>query len=137
MVKIFSLIKPIFFALFVLVFLIEPIKSEEDSWVVSDIRISGLQRVSAGSVFAEMPIAIGDRVDTYALQVVAKTLFKTGQFDDIQIGKDGNILIISLVERPSISAIEIDGNKALKTEDLMKGLKGAGLSEGQVLKDQY
>ena len=45
MVKIFSLIKPIFFALFVLVFLIEPIKSEEDSWVVSDIRISGLQRV--------------------------------------------------------------------------------------------
>ena len=134
MVKIFSLINPIFFALFVLVFLIEPIKSEEDSWVVSDIRISGLQRVSAGSVFAEMPIAIGDRVDTYALQVVAKTLFKTGQFDDIQIGKDGNILIISLVERPSISAIEIDGNKALKTEDLMKGLKGAGLSEGQVFK---
>ena len=134
MVKIFSLIKPIFFALFVLVFLIEPIKSEEDSWVVSDIRISGLQRVSAGSVFAEMPIAIGDRVDTYVLQVVAKTLFKTGQFDDIQIGKDGNILIISLVERPSISAIEIDGNKALKTEDLMKGLKGAGLSEGQVFK---
>ena len=119
MVKIFSLIKPIFFALFVLVFLIEPVISEEDSWVVSDIRISGLQRVSAGSVFAEMPIAIGDRVDTYALQVVAKTLFKTGQFDDIQIGKDGNILIISLVERPSISAIEIDGNKALKTEDLM------------------
>ena len=121
MVKICSLVKPIFFAIFVLVFLIEPVISEEDSWVVSDIRISGLQRVSAGSVFAEMPIAIGDRVDTYALQVVAKTLFKTGQFDDIQIGKDGNILIISLVERPSISAIEIDGNKALKTEDLMKG----------------
>ncbi|GIS75170.1 MAG: hypothetical protein CM1200mP12_08890 [Gammaproteobacteria bacterium] len=65
---------------------------------------------------------------------MAKTFFKTGQFDDIQIGRDGNILIISLVERPSISAIEIDGNKALKTEDLMKGLKGAGLSEGQVFK---
>ncbi|GIS76500.1 MAG: hypothetical protein CM1200mP12_22190 [Gammaproteobacteria bacterium] len=48
-----------------------------------------------------MPIAIGDTVDTYSLQVVAKTLFKTGQFDDIQIGRDGNILIISLVERPS------------------------------------
>ena len=50
MVKICSLIKPIFFALFVLVFLTEPVISEEDSWVVSDIRISGLQRVSAGSV---------------------------------------------------------------------------------------
>tara|TARA_Y100000590_G_scaffold22227_1_gene25691 strand:+ start:14799 stop:17222 length:2424 start_codon:yes stop_codon:yes gene_type:complete len=108
--------------------------SNEDTWVVNDIRISGLQRVSAGSVFAEMPVSVGDSVDTYSLQIVAKTLFKTGQFDDIQLGRDGNILIISLVERPSISNIEIDGNKALKTEDLMKGLKGAGLSEGQVFK---
>ena len=133
MIEIRSLTKPIVLVFLSLLFFGEVLKSD-DSWLVSDIRISGLQRVSAGSVFAEMPIAIGDTVDTYSLQVVAKTLFKTGQFDDIQIGRDGNILIISLVERPSISAIEIDGNKALKTEDLMKGLKGAGLSEGQVFK---
>ena len=133
MIKIRSLTKPIVFVFLSVLFFGEALKSD-DSWVVSDIRISGLQRVSAGSVFAEMPIAIGDTVDTYSLQATAKTLFKTGQFDDIQIGRDGNILIISLVERPSISAIEIDGNKALKTEDLMKGLKGAGLSEGQVFK---
>ena len=112
----------------------EIIKGEDESWYVSDIRISGLQRVSAGSVFAEMPISVGDRVSDFELQIMAKSLFKTCQFDDIQIGKDGNILIISLVERPSISSIEIEGNKALKTEDLMKGLKGAGLSEGQVYK---
>ena len=123
------------FTLFFLVNInIQNLYSEEDTWVVSDIRLSGLQRVSAGSVFAEMPITIGDAIDTYDLQIVAKTLFKTGQFDDIQIGRDGNILIISLVERPSISSIEIDGNKALKTEDLIKGLEGAGLSEGQVFK---
>ena len=133
MIKISSLTKPIFFIILCLSLFGEVLKTD-DSWVVSDIRISGLQRVSAGSVFAEMPIAIGDTVDTYSLQTVAKTIFKTGQFDDIQIGRDGNILIISLVERPSISAIDIDGNKALKTEDLMKGLKGAGLSEGQVFK---
>ena len=65
--------------------------SNEDTWVVNDIRISGLQRVSAGSVFAEMPVSVGDSVDTYSLQIVAKTLFKTGQFDDIQLGRDGNI----------------------------------------------
>ena len=124
-----------FFSLFFLVNLnIQSLYSEEEAWVVSDIRLSGLQRVSAGSVFAEMPITIGDEIDVYDLQIVAKTLFKTGQFDDVQIGRDGNILIISLVERPSISSIEIDGNKALKTEDLMKGLEGAGLSEGQVFK---
>ena len=133
MIEIRSLTKPIVLVFLSLLFFGEVLKSD-DSWLVSDIRISGLQRVSAGSVFAEMPIAIGDTVDTYSLQIVAKTLFKTGQFDDIQIGRDGNILIISLVERPSISGIEIDGNKALKTEDLMKGLKGAGLSEGQVFK---
>ena len=106
----------------------------EEEWVVNDIRISGLQRVSAGSVFNVMPIAVGDMVDTFDLQETAKTIFKTGQFDDIQIGREGNTLIISIVERPSIASIQLDGNKALKTEDLMKGLNDAGLSEGQVYK---
>ena len=93
--------------------------SSNEAWVVNDIRISGLQRVSAGSVFNVMPIAVGDTVDVYDLQTTAKTIFKTGQFDDIQLGKEGNTLIISLVERPSIASIELDGNKALKTEDLL------------------
>ena len=52
----------------------------EEEWVVSDIRISGLQRVSAGSIFNVMPIAVGDTVDTFELQDTAKTIFKTGQF---------------------------------------------------------
>tara|TARA_B110000008_G_scaffold7231_1_gene7070 strand:+ start:354 stop:2771 length:2418 start_codon:yes stop_codon:yes gene_type:complete len=108
--------------------------SADDSWVVNDIRISGLQRVSAGSVFNVMPIAVGDRVDTYDLQITTKEIFKTGQFDDIQLGREGNTLIISLIERPSIASIELDGNKALKTEDLLRGLNDAGLSEGQVFK---
>ena len=108
--------------------------SSEEEWVVSDIRISGLQRVSAGSVFNVMPIAVGDTVDSFDLQDTAKTIFRTGQFDDIQIGREGNTLIISIIERPSIASIELDGNKALKTEDLLKGLNDAGLSEGKVYK---
>ena len=108
--------------------------SSNEEWVVNDIRISGLQRVSAGSVFNVMPIAVGDTVDVYDLQTTAKTIFKTGQFDDIELGKEGNTLIISLKERPSIASIELDGNKALKTEDLLKGLDDAGLSPGQVFK---
>ena len=59
---------------------------------------------------------------------------RQGQFDDIQLGREANTLIISLVERPSIASIDLDGNKALKTEDLLKGLDDAGLSEGQVFK---
>ena len=108
--------------------------SSNEEWVVNDIRITGLQRVSAGSVFNVMPIAVGDTVDVYDLQTTAKTIFKTGQFDDIQLGREGNTLIISLVERPSIASIELDGNKALKTEDLLRGLDDAGLSQGQVFK---
>jgi outer membrane protein insertion porin family len=114
-------------------FQVQVISSSEE-WVVNDIRISGLQRVSAGSVFNVMPIAVGDTVDVYDLQTTAKTIFKTGQFDDIELGKEGNTLIISLKERPSIASIELDGNKALKTEDLLKGLDDAGLSPGQVFK---
>ena len=106
----------------------------EDSWVVGDIRIGGLQRISPGSIFSIMPVAVGDKVSQYDLQNVAKTLFKTGQFDDIQIGREEDTLIISLVERPSIAAIELEGNKAIKSEDLLKALKQAGLSQGQVFK---
>ena len=121
-------------AIFCLITLFRFSVFSEEEWVVSDIRISGLQRVSAGSIFNIMPIAVGDSVDTFELQDTAKTIFKTGQFDDIEIGREGNTLIISIVERPSIASIELDGNKALKTEDLLKGLDDAGLSEGQVYK---
>ena len=121
-------------AIFALIALFPFSVVSEEAWVVNDIRISGLQRVSAGSIFNVMPIAVGDKVDTFALQDTAKTIFKTGQFDDIEIGREGNTLIISIVERPSIASIELDGNKALKTEDLLKGLDDAGLSEGQVYK---
>ena len=116
-----------------LIFVSNIFSSEED-WVVNDIRLSGLQRVSAGSVFNVMPIAVGDTVNLYDLQTTVKEIFKTGQFDDIQLGREANTLIISLVERPSIASIELDGNKALKTEDLMRGLNDAGLSHGQVFK---
>ena len=128
-----SHLKLILLAISLVFFQIQTISSNEE-WVVNDIRITGLQRVSAGSVFNVMPIAVGDTVDVYDLQTTAKTIFKTGQFDDIQLGREGNTLIISLVERPSIASIELDGNKALKTEDLLRGLDDAGLSQGQVFK---
>jgi len=106
----------------------------DEKWVIGDIRISGLQRVSAGSIFAVIPAEVGDQIDNYDIRDVAKALFKTGQFDDIQMGREDNTLIISLVERPSISSIELEGNKAIKSEDLLRGLKEAGLSQGQVYK---
>ena len=102
--------------------------------LVDDIRIEGLQRVSLGSVLDTVPITIGDRIDKRDYQRVIKTLFATGQFDDIQLRADGNILYIKVEERPTISSIDIDGNSAIKTEDLLRALNGEGINEGSVLK---
>jgi outer membrane protein insertion porin family len=105
-----------------------------EQFVVSDIRVEGLQRISAGSVFSALPLSVNDSVDASMLRDSAKTLFSTGNFDDIQIGRDGNVLVIQVLERPSISEINIEGNKAIETDALLEGLKGAGLAEGKVLK---
>ena len=116
--------------LFLLVLL--PLGALAQGFVVSDIRVEGLQRIAAGSVFAAMPIAVGDTADEGSIQATARNLFATGNFDDIRIGRDGNVLVIVVAERPSISEISIEGNKAIETEALLDGLKGAGLAVGQV-----
>ena len=103
-----------------------------ETFTVADIRVEGLQRISAGSVFAALPISVGDTVDDRSLREATRSLFATGNFDDIRIGRDGSVLVVLVTERPSISEINIDGNKAIETEALLEGLKGAGLAVGQV-----
>ncbi len=105
-----------------------------DPFVVSDIRVEGLQRISAGAVFAAMPINVGDQIQDETLRSTMRSLFKTGNFDDVRVGREGSVLVVTVQERPSISEIVIEGNKQLKTEDLKKNLEKAGLSEGQVFK---
>ena len=99
---------------------------------IADIRINGLQRVSAGSVFGALPLNVGEQVDDQQLVESTRALFKTGFFQDIQLSRDGDVLVITVVERPSIASIDIEGNKAISTDDLMKGLKQSGLAEGEV-----
>lgn len=120
--------------LLVISFVLLPLVALAQDFRVTDIRVEGLQRVSAGTVFAALPVQIGDTMDAVAVQSATRSLFRTGYFADIEIGRDGNILVISVKERPAISEIEIEGNKAIKTEDLMKGMTENGLSEGQIFK---
>lgn len=101
-------------------------------FTVSDIRVNGLQRVSAGSVFGALPLNVGETVDERRLAETTRSLFKTGFFEDIQLSRDGDVLIITLLERPSISSLEIEGNKAISKDDLLKGLKQSGLAEGEI-----
>jgi len=102
-----------------------------DPFVASDIRIDGLQRISAGTVFTYLPVEKGDTVTTERVQQAVRALYKTGFFTDVQVARQGDILVISVKERPAISKIQIKGNKDLKEEDLLKGLKEIGLSEGE------
>ena len=117
-----------------LILLLLPLAAFAQEFRVQDIRVEGLQRVSAGTVFAALPVQIGDTLDSVAIQEATRALFKSGYFADIQIAREGAVLIILVRERPAISAISIEGNKAIKTEDLMQGLNDNGLSEGQIFK---
>ena len=104
------------------------------SVLIEDIRIEGLQRVSLGSVLDTVPVTIGDRINETDYQRIIRTLFTTGQFNDIQLRAEGNILYIKVQERPTISSIRIEGNSAIKTEALLGALGSEGISEGSVLK---
>lgn len=108
--------------------------AEEDSFRISDIRIDGLQRVSAGTVFAALPLNVGDSVNIAILQDASQTLFKSGYFDDIKLSRDGTVLVINVVERPAVASILIDGNKAIPSEKLLEVLKKAGLAEGLIFR---
>ena len=101
---------------------------------VGDIRLLGLQRVSAGTVFNLLPLSVGDVIDNVAVRELVRELFASGYFDDVTMSRDGDILIVSVKERPSIESIEIEGNKAIKTDSLMDALSGQGLREGEIFK---
>lgn len=101
---------------------------------VQDIRIEGLQRVSAGTVFGALPINVGDRVDDAGLQEATRSLFRSGYFSDVVIARDGGVLVLGLVERPAVAEIVIEGNKAIETEQLISALRDNGLAEGQIFR---
>jgi len=102
-----------------------------EPFTVADIRVDGLQRISAGTVFSYLPVERGDLLDRTRSTEAIRALFKTGFFSDVLLERQGDVLVIKVVERPAINTITLEGNKELKTEELMKGLKSIGLSEGE------
>jgi outer membrane protein insertion porin family len=102
-----------------------------DAFVVGDIRIDGLQRISAGAVFTYLPIQRGDRLDSTGAASAIRALYRTGFFEDVRMDRQGDILVVTVVERPAINKLTITGNKDIKTEDLQKGLNEIGLAEGR------
>ena len=102
------------------------------SFVIEDIRVEGLRRVSTGTVFNELPIAVGDEATPGDTAEAIKRLFATGFFDDVRIERDGGAMVVIVEERPSIANIDFSGNEKLKTEDLLESLRQVGLSTGRI-----
>src|SRR5208337_435122 len=92
-------------------------------FTVGDIRVEGLQRISEGTVFNYLPVNIGDHLDGQRIGEAMRALYATGFFRDVEVRRDGNTLLVVVVERPSIAKFEIKGNKDIKTEDLTKSLR--------------
>jgi outer membrane protein insertion porin family len=106
-------------------------QSAATEFVVGDIRVEGLQRISEGTIYNYLPVNIGDRLDQRRLQEAIRALFATGFFRDIELRRDGSTLVVVVYERPSIESFEITGNKDIKTEDLQKSLRSVGLATGK------
>jgi outer membrane protein insertion porin family len=117
--------------LFTLLLLLPIMSMAAGNFVVKDMRVEGLQRISEGTVFNYLPINIGDEVDSVRIGEAIRSLYGQNLFDDIEIRRDGETLIIVVKERPSIENFTIDGNKDIKTEDLMESLRNVGLARGR------
>ena len=107
-----------------------------DPFVISDIRIDGLQRISEGTVFNYLSVDTNELLTSSKARQAIRSLFRTGFFSDVALEREGDILVIRLQERPAIAAISLSGNKAIKDEDMYPVLADIGLAQGEVYKPQ-
>ena len=103
-----------------------------ESFVIVDIRVEGIQRTEAGTVFSYLPVKVGDILDEAKATAAVKALYATGFFKDVKLKAENGVLIVEVEERPAIAQINITGAKAFDKEKLKDGLKQAGLSESRI-----
>ncbi len=99
---------------------------------LQDIQIEGLERIEAGTVFTYLPVKVGDELDEDNTANIARELYKSGFFNDIQLRREGNILVVTVKEKPAIASINFDGNKILDDEQLTEVLTNVGIANGRV-----
>ncbi|HVS78376.1 MAG TPA: outer membrane protein assembly factor BamA [Steroidobacteraceae bacterium] len=109
-----------------------PLPSSGEDFTVGDIKVEGLQRISEGTVFNYLPVNIGDHLTPQRVREAIRALYATGFFRDVELRREGNTLVVVVLERPSIESFTISGNKDIKTEDLQKSLRNVGLAPGKI-----
>ena len=103
-----------------------------DPFIVKDIRVEGVQRTDAGTVFSYLPIKVGDRIDDEKASAAVKALYATGFFRDVRLEAEGGVLVVIVQERPTISQIDIVGTKEFEKDTLKKALKDIGIAESRI-----
>jgi len=103
-----------------------------DPFVVKDIRVEGVQRTEAGTIFSYLPIKVGERLDDERAAQAVKALFATGFFRDVRLEVENDVLVVVVQERPTLSRVTFSGNKEFDTDTLRKALKEIGLSEARI-----
>ncbi len=103
-----------------------------EPFTVRDIRVEGLQRTDPGTVFNYLGVKVGDRFDDAAASAAIKALFGTGFFRDVRVEAQAGIVIVTVVERPTVASIDVVGAKEFDKDTLKKALRDGGLSEGRI-----
>lgn len=103
-----------------------------EPWIVRNFRVEGAQRISEGTIYNYLPINIGDTLTDQRVQEAIRAIYSTGFFRDVEFRRDGDVLLIAVLERPSIEDFTISGNKDIETEQLEASLRDVGLSQGKV-----
>lgn len=102
-----------------------------DPFTVRDIRVEGLQRIESGTVFASLPLRVGDQYSDEKGAAAIRALFALGLFKDVRLETQGDVLVVVVEERPSVAAVEFIGLKEFDKDVLVKALKEVGLAEGR------
>jgi outer membrane protein insertion porin family len=103
-----------------------------EPFVIKDIRVEGIQRTEAGTVFSYLPVKVGDTMTDERASQTIRALFATGFFSDVTVEVEDGVLVIVLQERPSIAQIEFAGMKEFDRETVLKAMSQIGLAEGRI-----
>ncbi|MDG2338554.1 MAG: outer membrane protein assembly factor BamA, partial [Gammaproteobacteria bacterium] len=101
-------------------------------FVIADIIVDGYQRISPGIIYNLLPVGIGDTVGAGTSAQIIRELSESEYFDEIEVAREGNILVVTVLERPSVAEITIDGNSILETEAILENMATADIAEGQI-----
>ena len=105
-----------------------------DPFTISEIRAEGLKRLDIGTVLSYLPLSPGDVLNEQTSSQAIRSLYGSGLFQDVELDRQGTVLIVRVTERPSIASFEIEGNDKIGGDELKESLKNLGLAEGEPYK---